>query len=359
MLELDGLLTTAMADVVPTHNVDSVWEDTGYTGLGATVAIIDTGIDGAHAGLDDMDDDNATDDPKVIAFYDPVNTPNLRNGTEVFPYDDQVMVHIVLASRQARAPPITSTSGGFSSGARLVGVKVLDAGGSELLLVMAGMEWTVEKRHVFNIRSASMSLGGPGVIEWTSSEEDSVNRMANRMMEENVALFIAAGNSLSQLQIGTSLVQQRTPSPGLWTRTLASPSTARRDQPRKAGSLPNIASSGPDVMALDFNTGTAATGRNRGPPWPPGAAGVGALIRKRIRELTAFEMRNMMQETATYRQCHYMGVNGATRRGSLPRIDRTTSTVTATSGRIYPCSPLETEYDSMANISSTSIRRPD
>ena len=89
MLELDGLLTTAMADVVPTHNVDSVWEDTGYTGLGATVAIIDTGIDGAHAGLDDMDDDNATDDPKVIAFYDPVNTPNLRNGTEVFPYDDQ------------------------------------------------------------------------------------------------------------------------------------------------------------------------------------------------------------------------------------------------------------------------------
>ena len=27
-----------------------------------------------------------------------------------------------------------------------------------------------------------MSLGGPGAIEWTSSEEDSVNRQANEMV---------------------------------------------------------------------------------------------------------------------------------------------------------------------------------
>ena len=68
---------------------------------------------------------------------------------------------------------------------------------------MAGMEWTVEKRHVFNIRAASMSLGGPGAIEWTSSEEESVNRMGNEMMREGVALFIAAGNSAFSAQIGT------------------------------------------------------------------------------------------------------------------------------------------------------------
>ena len=45
---------------------------------------------------------------------------------------------------------------------------------------MAGMQWTVDHRYEFNIRAASMSLGGPGPIEWTSDEEDSVNRTPTR-----------------------------------------------------------------------------------------------------------------------------------------------------------------------------------
>ena len=49
---------------------------------------------------------------------------------------------------------------GVAPRANLVGVKVLDGGGSgSFAAVMAGMEWTVEKRHEFNIRAASMSLG--------------------------------------------------------------------------------------------------------------------------------------------------------------------------------------------------------
>ncbi|GIS49659.1 MAG: hypothetical protein Ct9H90mP23_3310 [Methanobacteriota archaeon] len=39
------------------------------------MAIIDTGIDGNHTALDDLDDDNSTDDPKVIAFFDAINNP--------------------------------------------------------------------------------------------------------------------------------------------------------------------------------------------------------------------------------------------------------------------------------------------
>ena len=51
------------------------------------------------------------------------------------------------------------------------------------------MEWTVEKKHDFNIRAASMSLGGPGAIEWTSSEEESVNRMGNEMMRSGYCII--------------------------------------------------------------------------------------------------------------------------------------------------------------------------
>ena len=80
-VELDGRLEVQMEDVVPAHGVDLVWQDTGYTGAGVTMAIIDTGIDGNHTALDDLDDDNSTDDPKVIAFFDAIKNPGATNGS--------------------------------------------------------------------------------------------------------------------------------------------------------------------------------------------------------------------------------------------------------------------------------------
>ena len=87
-VELDARLGIQMEEVVPTHGIDLVWQDTGYTGDGVTMAIIDTGIDGNHTALDDLDDDNTTNDPKIVAFYDAINHPEATNGTEIFPYDD-------------------------------------------------------------------------------------------------------------------------------------------------------------------------------------------------------------------------------------------------------------------------------
>ena len=88
-VELDGRLEIQMNDVNEVHDVTQVWEETGYTGAGSVVAIIDTGIDSDHVGLDDIDDSNYTNDTKVIAFYDAVNSPELTNGTEIKAYDDQ------------------------------------------------------------------------------------------------------------------------------------------------------------------------------------------------------------------------------------------------------------------------------
>ncbi|MDG1559059.1 MAG: S8 family serine peptidase, partial [Candidatus Poseidoniaceae archaeon] len=159
MLELDGILSIQNGDAAVLHGVDTVWADTGYDGAGATVAIIDTGIDGAHASLDDLDDDNTTYDPKVIGFYDPVNNPGLTNGTEVFPYDDQGHGSHCAGTTAGTGAP-TYEHVGMAPQANLVGVKVLDAGGSgSFATVMAGMQWTVDNRYEFNIRAASMSLG--------------------------------------------------------------------------------------------------------------------------------------------------------------------------------------------------------
>ena len=69
MVELDGILEVANSDVKDVHGVWGIYEETGYDGAGSVIAIIDTGIDDEHLGLDDLDDDNTTDDPKVIAFF--------------------------------------------------------------------------------------------------------------------------------------------------------------------------------------------------------------------------------------------------------------------------------------------------
>ena len=325
-VELDGRLTTAMDHVVESHGVTQVWQDTGYTGAGSVVSIIDTGIDGMHVGLDDLDDDNSTNDPKIIAFYDPVNTPELENGTEIFPYDDQGHgTHCAGITAGTGAPDNAYV--GVAPQAQLVGVKVLDEGGSgSFATVMRGMEWTVEKKHDFNIRAASMSLGGPGAIEWTSSEEESVNRMGNEMMRSGVALFIAAGNSAVSFQIGTPGSAEDVITVGSLDKNEGDPgenpiAIYSSQGPTEEGRIkPNVAFVGSSVMAPDYNTGDGYTGKSGTSMATPGAAGVAALMYQANPDISPFDVRNIMQETATYRQCHYMLANEPCLDDTVPKV---------------------------------------
>ena len=311
MVELDGIMQIANADVKDTHGVWDVYEATGYDGAGSVVSIIDTGIDGNHSGLDDLDDDNSTDDPKIIAFYDVVNNPTLTNGSEVFPYDDQGHgSHCAGTTAGTGAPTYEHT--GVAPQAQLVGVKVLDAGGSGSFAgVMMGMEWTVEKRHEFNIRAASMSLGGFGAIELTSSEDESVARMANEMVRAGVALFIAAGNSFGPGTIGTPGSAEDVITVGALDKG-EQPGIAvySSEGPTEEGRIkPNIAFVGSSVMSVESNTGTGYTGMSGTSMATPGAAGVAALMYQANPELSPFDVRNIMQETSDYRQCHHKGAN--------------------------------------------------
>ncbi|MBT5639156.1 MAG: S8 family serine peptidase [Euryarchaeota archaeon] len=318
-VELDGRLEIQMNDVNEVHDVTQVWEETGYTGAGSVVAIIDTGIDSDHVGLDDIDDSNYTNDTKVIAFYDAVNYPELTNGTEIKAYDDQGHgTHCAGITAGTGAPDFQYK--GVAPKAQLVGVKVLDSGGSgSFATVMAGMEWTVEKRHVFNIRAASMSLGGPGAIEWTSSEEESVNRMGNEMMREGVALFIAAGNSAFSAQIGTPGSAEDVITVGALDKNTAIAVYSSQGPTEEGRVKPNIAFVGSSVMAPDFNTGDGYTSKSGTSMATPGAAGLAALMYQANPDLSPFDIRNIMQETATYRRCDYMFANEPCVEDNIPK----------------------------------------
>ncbi|DAC69456.1 MAG TPA: hypothetical protein D7I12_04065 [Candidatus Poseidoniales archaeon] len=319
-VELDARLGIQMEEVVPTHGVDLVWQDTGYTGDGVTMAIIDTGIDGNHTALDDLDDDNTTNDPKIVAFYDAINHPEATNGTEIFPYDDNGHgTHCAGITAGTGAPNYQHV--GVAPRANLVGVKVLDGGGSgSFAAVMAGMEWTVEKRHEFNIRAASMSLGAlTGAIEWTSSEEESVNRMANEMMRAGVTLFIAAGNSGGTATIGTPGSAEDVITVGSLDKDTAIAIYSSQGPTEEGRVKPNVAFVGSSVNAPDANTGDGYVALSGTSMATPGAAGVAVLMYQANPDLSPFDVRNIMQETSTYRQCHYMLANEPCAEDLIPK----------------------------------------
>ena len=319
MLELDGILQVQNGDAAVVHEVDLAQQQTGYDGSGVTVAVIDTGIDSLHVGLDDQDDDNSTNDPKVIAFYDAVNNPDKTNGTEIQAYDDQGHgTHCAGTVAGTGAP--TFEHPGMAPQAFLVGVKVLDAGGSgSFATVMAGMQWTVDHRYEFNIRAASMSLGGPGPIEWTSDEEDSVNRYANEMVRAGITMLIAAGNSVASAQIGTPGSAEDVITVGALDKDTSIAVYSSQGPTEEGRVKPNIAFVGSDVMSAQHNSGDGYVAFSGTSMATPGVAGTVALMLQANPDLSPFDVRNILQETATYRQCHYMFANEPCLEDQIPK----------------------------------------
>jgi serine protease AprX len=319
MLELDGILQVQNGDAAVVHEVDLAQQQTGYDGSGVTVAVIDTGIDSLHVGLDDLDDDNNTHDPKVIAFYDPVNNPDKTNGTEIQAYDDQGHgTHCAGTVAGTGAP--TYEHAGMAPQANLVGVKVLDSGGSgSFSVVMAGMQWTVENRYKFNIRAASMSLGGPGPIEWTSAEEDSVNRYANEMVRAGISMLIAAGNSAATATIGTPGGAEDVITVGALNKNTAIAEYSSQGPTEEGRVKPNIAFVGSDVMSTQHNSGDGYVAFSGTSMATPGVAGTVALMLQANPDLSPFDVRNILQETATYRECHYMLANEPCLEDGIPK----------------------------------------
>ena len=319
MLELDGILQVQNGDAAVVHEVDLAQQQTGYDGSGVTVAVIDTGIDSLHVGLDDLDDDNSTHDPKVIAFYDPVNNPDKTNGTEIQAYDDQGHgTHCAGTVAGTGAP--TYEHPGMAPQAYLVGVKVLDAGGSgSFSVVMAGMQWTVDYRYEYNIRAASMSLGGPGPIEWTSDEEDSVNRFANEMVRAGISMLIAAGNSAAPATIGTPGGAEDVITVGALNKNTAIAEYSSQGPTEEGRVKPNVAFVGSDVMSAQHNSGDGYVAFSGTSMATPGVAGTVALMLQANPDLSPFDVRNILQETATYRECHYMFANEPCLEDGIPK----------------------------------------
>ncbi|GGL04645.1 peptidase [Sphaerisporangium melleum] len=167
---LDGKVKADLADSTAQIGAPKVWES-GDTGAGVDVAVLDTGVDTAHPDLAGQ----------VAATRSFVPEASVEDGA-----GHGTHVASTIAGTGAASG---GKEKGVAPGARLhVGKVLADDGGGLDSWVLAGMEWAAREEHA---KIISMSLGaGP------SDGTDPMSLAVDRLSAETGALFvIAAGNS--------------------------------------------------------------------------------------------------------------------------------------------------------------------
>ena len=173
---LDGQVQATLAESVAQINAPQAW-DAGYDGTGATVAVLDSGVDDEHPDLATQIDDE-------VSFVPGETTKDVNgHGTHV--------ASTVLGTGAASG----GVEKGVAPGARLIVGKVLgDDGFGQDSWIIDGMEWAAAHADV-----VSMSLGTTEPSDGT----DPMSQAVDTLTADTGALFvIAAGNLGAEQSIG-------------------------------------------------------------------------------------------------------------------------------------------------------------
>jgi subtilisin family serine protease len=196
--------------------------DLGFNGSHTVVSILDTGIDVTHPDLDDMDDNETTNDPKVVAQV------SFAEG-DPFPFDlnghGTYCAGLVAGTGSASA----GNYSGIAPGAQLMSAKVLLSDGTGYSSwIIRGIEWSLANGADIILLPFS-TLGFPG---------DPLSDAVMRATEQGVLVVCAAGDQ------GPNHMTIMSPGESLAAVTVGA-------YDRITGKVPDFSSRGP---TFDFRT---------------------------------------------------------------------------------------------------------
>jgi serine protease AprX len=287
MIYLDHEVHALLDTSVPVIGGDQARPTFGVSGADVTIAVIDTGIDASHESLDDLDDDPETDDDKVIAFEDFVNS-------RTDPYDDNG--HGTHCAGIAAGTGGDSDYVGVAPMSRLVGVKVLDqyGSGSESDCI-AGIEWCVLNKDVYGIEVISLSWGADRNGDGTSPMEIA----CDSAVDAGIVVCVAAGNSgPGSRTIGTPASAKEVISVGAIEDSMDIAYFSSRGPTADGRTKPDVCAVGVDVIAPAANSGDGYVAHSGTSMATPHVAGVAALMIEYNPYITPSEVKDILRNTS-------------------------------------------------------------
>ncbi len=178
--------TTGVQRVAPDQDLRQENSAMPVTGRNVTVAVLDTGINGLHADLAGKVVQNvrlADTQSLPASFAYPAPLENLTNT-------DLVSGHGTFVGGVIAASGVSSSGrfAGVAPGARLLG---LSAGDLNLMYVLSGFDYLLEKRVQYNVRVVNCSFSANTVFD----VNDPVNVATKMLTDAGVNVVFSAGNT--------------------------------------------------------------------------------------------------------------------------------------------------------------------
>ena len=296
MLDDIGKAEPQMHEAVPMMGVNLAWE-LGFDGTGVTVAIVDTGVDGAHVGLDDQDDNPLTDDPKILVYY---------NAYEDQEYDGRLsedsgthgthVAGITAGTGAGETAPDGTPYIGVAPQANLANVLTCCAGDIEDII--RGIEWTITNQARFDIRVMTSSLGEQQVEFHIDNDGSSAwSQAVNAAVESGLVVTLSAGNEFGAATVaGCNTIDS--PGDALLPITVAALDKdlslapySSRGYTSDGRVKPDVAAIGSNIMAPNKGTGTGYTSKSGTSMATPLMAGIVALTLEANPDLTPAEVK--------------------------------------------------------------------
>ena len=318
MLDDIGKAEPHMHQAVPAMGVDNVWSEHGIYGEGVSIAIVDTGVNNAHVGLDDMGSEEplflSTNDRKVAAYYDAgqdsiICSENGLGGTMPC-YPGQSIdsgthgthvAGIAAGTGDGETEPDGTPYIGVAPKAHLV--NVLSCCDGDIEDIIRGVEWTIEYQKLVqpHIRVMTSSLGEQQVEFHIDNDGSSAwSQAVDAAVESGLVVTLSAGNEFGSLTVaGCNTIDS--PGDSRLPITVASLDKdlslaiySSRGYTSDGRVKPDVAAIGSSIMAPDAATTTGYTAKSGTSMATPLMAGIVALVLEANPDLTPAEVKDSL-----------------------------------------------------------------